>query len=120
MVLADEVAERFATRVREALALTGHDAGMDEAVDAAREAMISADAVSLFGMETDHPEHGPVRWIVGQSEEPATNFVVLALTGIGESGERGLHAASAEDLSDALLKLAPAFSGAERIVAPAA
>lgn len=105
--LADPVAERVAARVRAALAETAQGIDFDAAVEAAREAMIDADTVSLFGLETDHPDHGSVRWIVGQAGGEEASYIVLALTAVGEGGEHGLHAASAADLSDALLQLAP-------------
>lgn len=112
--LADPVAERVAAKVRAALAESLPGAGMDEAVEAAREAMISAEAVSLFGLATDHPEHGSVHWLVGQAgEEEAQSYVVLALTAASDGGEHGLHAVSAADLSEALLRLAPEFGHVE-------
>lgn len=107
--LADPVAERVAARVRAALADAAEGIDLDAAVDAAREAMIDEETVSLFGLETDHPEHGSVRWIVGQSNGDSESYVVLALTPVGEGGEHGLHAAASADLSEALLRLAPEF-----------
>ena len=118
---ADQGAERVAIKVRKAISAAGKSAGMEEAVDAARAAMISADAVSLFGMETDPPEHGAARWLVGQSGGESTDYVVLALTPAAEGALHELHAASAADLSDALMQLAPHLAAPpEAIVAPTA
>ncbi|ESR27080.1 hypothetical protein N177_0348 [Lutibaculum baratangense AMV1] len=63
--------------------------------------------MSLFGMATEHPEHGPVHWLVGQSTGAEQGFVVLALTAGEDEGPHGLHTASAADLSEALMQLAP-------------
>lgn len=88
--------------VRRAVTDTTDSEDVREVVERARSALVEADGVSLFALETDHPDWGTVHWIVGQPSEEA-GYVVLAIAShADEDTGRPLFSAAAEDLSDAL------------------
>lgn len=90
--------------VRRAVCQSPADSDVLDAVARAREALLQAEGVSLFGLETDHPEHGTLHWIVGQpaADDEAPGYVVLAIGSRGGEGdERPLFSAAAEDLAEA-------------------
>lgn len=100
--------------VRRAIAGAGQSSDIDTIVDRARAALVDADAVSLFGLETPHPDFGSVHWIVGRSERPGADFLVLAIPGRNGGGRDGapgwpVYAAGSPDLDTALRQLVPDF-----------
>ncbi|MEJ8571632.1 hypothetical protein [Microbaculum marinum] len=106
--------DRISDSIRQAIAA---DASSDirHIIESARQALVEAEAVSLFGLETPHPDFGSVHWIVGRTD-PADDgeYVVL---GIAEHSspdsapgeDRPLFAAGAEDLGEAFRQLPPGF-----------
>lgn len=87
--------------VRRAVTDASDSADVREVVERARSALVEADGVSLFGMETDHPDLGTVHWIVGQPSEEE-GYLVLAIASRAEEGEElPLFTAAADDLADA-------------------
>lgn len=94
--------------VRRAVAGAADLQDFREAVDRARSAFIEADGVSLFGLETDHPELGTVHWIVGHPARDEGGYLVVAIaSNVAEDRSFPLFAAAADELSDAIHQLAP-------------
>ncbi len=97
--------------VRQVVAHAGHHEDIHEIVDRARTAFVEAEGISLFGLETPHPDFGSVHWIVGQDGSEADGYLVLAIGDHSDTDSRPLFAASADDLADALRQLADYCGG---------
>jgi hypothetical protein len=88
--------------VRRAVSQTDQGEDMSAVVDRARSALLEAEGISLFGLETDHPELGPMHWLVGQPAGDEPSYLVLAIAGHVEDGEeRAMFSAADVDLDAA-------------------
>jgi hypothetical protein len=105
--------DRISDSIRQAIAADG-SSDIHDIIESARQALVDAEAVSLFGLETPHPDFGSVHWIVGRTDPSDGEYLVL---GIPEhtapespDGEgRPLFSAGADDLGDAFRMLPPGF-----------
>ncbi len=92
--------------VRRAIAGAEPSTDIETIVDRARAALVEADGVSLFGLQTPHPDFGEVHWIIGRSAMPGADYLVLAIPGrTGDEADWPLYAAGSSDLDAALRQL---------------
>ncbi len=107
--------DRISDSVRQALASADRSSDIRDIIESARAALVDAEAVSLFGLETPHPDFGSVHWIVGRTDLPGGDYLVLAIPertpGLVDPTETGwpFFTAGADDLSDAFRLLPPGF-----------
>lgn len=110
--------DRVSDSVRQALSSADLSSDIHDIVESARMALVEAKAVSLFGLETPHPDFGAVHWIVGRTEPPdgdAGDFLVFAIPEHkpehGADAEDGwpLFAAGSDDLVEAFRQLPEGF-----------
>jgi len=114
--------DRVSDSVRQALSSADLSSDIHDIVESARIALVEAEAVSLFGLETPHPDFGAVHWIVGRTEPPdgdAGDFLVLAIpehkpdpdpdSGAGSEDGWPLFAAGSDDLVEAFRQLPDGF-----------
>lgn len=96
--------------VRRAIAGAEPSTDIETIVDRARAALVEADGVSLFGLQTPHPDFGEVHWIIGRGAMPGADYLVLAIPGrleadSGDEADWPLFAAGSSDLDAALRQL---------------
>ena len=71
--------DRISDSIRQALSAADSSSDIQDIIESARAALLDAEAVSLFGLETPHPDFGSVHWIVGQTDQSGSDFLVLAI-----------------------------------------
>jgi hypothetical protein len=92
--------------VRRAIAGAEPSTDIETILDRARAALVEADGVSLFSLQTPHPDFGEVHWIVGRGARPGADYLVLAIPGRTEAeADWPLYAAGSSDLDAALRQL---------------
>lgn len=107
--------DRISDSIRQALASADRSSDIQDIIESARAALVDSEAVSLFGIETPHPDFGSVHWIVGRTDLPEGDYLVLAIperTAANDDGEGGgwpVFTAGADDLADAFRLLPPGF-----------
>jgi len=106
--------DRISDSIRQALAGADSTSDIHDIVESARAALLDAEAVSLFGLETPHPDYGSVHWIVGRTDPPDGDYLVFAIPehaaeeGSGEAGWP-FYTAGGEDLGEAFRQLPAGF-----------
>jgi hypothetical protein len=108
--------DRISDSIRKALSAADRSSDIQDIIESARAALVEAEAVSLFGIETPHPEFGSVHWIVGRTDLPGGDYLVLAIpdhadddSGDWDTGGWPIFTAGADDLSDAFRQLPAGF-----------
>ena len=98
-----------ADAVRSAVAGIERNSDLNDIVSRAREALLEADGISLFGLETPHPEFESVHWIVGRAGEEEPSYVIVAIPGrpVGRRRRKrdSLFTATSDDLADGFRQL---------------
>ncbi|TCT07267.1 hypothetical protein EDC22_110114 [Tepidamorphus gemmatus] len=92
--------------VRRAIAGAAPSTDIQTILDRARTALVEADGVSLFSLQTPHPVFGEMHWIVGRGARPGADYLVLAIPGraVQDAGWT-MYAAGSSDLDTALRQL---------------
>ena len=108
--------DRISESIRQALSAADSSSDIQDISESARAALVDAEAVSLFGIETPHPDFGSVHWIVGRTDLPGGDYLVLAIPGHADgasgdwdSGGWPVFTAGADDLADAVRQLPAGF-----------
>lgn len=103
--------DRISDSIRQALAAADSSSDIHDIVESARQALVDAEAVSLFGLETPHPDFGAMHWIVGRTDLPGGDYLVLAIPerAFDKGGGWPVFSAGAEDLGEAFRRLPHGF-----------
>jgi hypothetical protein len=113
--------DRISDSIRQALAIADASSDIHDIVESARAALLDAEAVSLFGLKTPHPDFGAVHWIVGRTDLPGGDYLVLAIPERDFDGGAGwpLYSAGGEDLEQVFRQLPPGFCDMKSAPQPA-
>lgn len=109
--------DRISDSIRQVIAGADSSSDIHDVVESARAALLDAEAVSLFGLETPHPDFGSVHWIVGRTEPPDGDFLVFAIPERAPDEDRddagwSVFTGGGDDLGEAFRQLPPGFVAA--------